>query len=583
MSERWNEIRARTKDRWNDLTEQQRDLWKLGGVAAILCVLAGSGWWLGRPWWQRWQRAQALGQAQTFAAHSDYRNAALALRRALQQGPADPATWREAVRILSEIGSPEVLLAREQLARLTPGETAVKLALAGDALRLERLDTAAATLAQIDTAAQRDAAYFRLAASLALALGRSADVEANLAALVQAAPDDAVARFDYAAVRLWNSDEEKRTAARADLRALTADPAVRIRAAVELLKDAARQHDDRVAHDTMAFLLGRFAPGAVADFDGSAASGWTRLLEALKSAAAGSTDDVAVLARWLADIGQPREALVWIDTLPPATANAPAVADAAAELAAGVGDLDRLEQRLRAGAWGAFSRDALTLAIASRLQHLRYSEAAGRATWTDALTACDDSPSALRAMVRLASAWGDADGIERALVRVIERLPKSDWAYPALRDIYASQRDLPKLWQLHDRWTKQAPEDVGVAATWIVLGCLTNHLTAEAVARAEALHAASPEAEAATVALAAIRWRQGRAQEALGLLRTLPAEAKARPPVALWIGLAAADVGDRAAAGPALQAAWRANLSSEEGALLRAAAAKAKVDLPGAQ
>jgi len=578
MSDRWKSARARAKNRWNDLSEQQRDLWKIGAGGLVLALVLALGWFAGRPWWQRWQRAQAMAQAQSFAAHSDYRNAALALRRALELAPADPATWREAAAVLAEIGSPEVLLAREQLARLAPGDVAVRLALAGDALRLERWDTAEAALAAIGTAAQRDAAFFRLAASLALALGRTDEVEANLARLVQAAPDDPVARFDDAAVRLWNVDEAKRDAARATLKTLTAQPAVRIRAALELLKDAARQRDERRAVEAMTFVLERFAPGAVADFSSPGLPGWQRLVEALK-AAAGSPEDVALLARWFGDLGQPREALVWIDTLAPDLAQSPAVADAAAELAAGVGDLDRLEQRLRAGAWGVWPRDVLTLAIASRLQRLRYTESAGRATWADALAACGDSAPGLRAMVRLASAWGDDDGTERALLQVTERQPRNFWAYAALRDIYAARPDLPKLWQLHDRWVRVAPDDAGLAATWITLGCIVNRLSPEAAARATALHAAEPDARVATIALAAVRWRQGKPRETAALIDRLSAAERAQPAVALWRGLAAADLGDRATARTALLAAWRPGLSPEESGLIRTAAAKARVSL----
>jgi predicted Zn-dependent protease len=259
------------------------------------------------------------------------------------------------------------------------------------------------------------------------------------------------------------------------------------------------------------------------------------------------------------------------------------VADAAAELAAGVGDLDRLEQRLRAGAWGVFPRDALTLAMASRLQRQRYTESAGRATWTDALAACGDSPVGLRALVRLAAAWGDADGTERALVQVVDRQPKSYWAYPALRDIYASQGDLTKLWQLHERWSRQRPDDAGIATTWIVLSCVTNHCTADVVAKAEEWHARLPVSEPATVALAAARWRQSRPREALALLTALSSDAPKRPAVALWIGLAAADVGDRTLAKSALAAAIRSRLSAEEAALVRSAAIKARIDLSDAQ
>jgi hypothetical protein len=561
---------------WNDLSEHQRDLCKIGGTVVLLALLGLAGWQYGRPLWHKWQRTQALGQATEFAGRGDYRNAALALQRVFASGTADPATWREATDVLAQIGSPEVLLARQRLAQLSPHDVSVKLALIGDAMRLDRLDVAMGTLAQIDAASLSEAAYFRLAASLAVAMRRGAEAEANLAKLVEIAPTNALARFEYAAVRVWSLDETKRAEGRAELRRLTADPVVRIRAAVELLKDAARQHDERWAIDVMTFLLERFAPGAAPDFASEGLPGWQQLVEGLKTEAGKRADDAALLARWFADIGQAREALVWMDTLPVETSGAPEVAETAAELAARAGDLDRLEKRLREGAWGVWPRDALTLAIASRLQRLRYTDATGRATWQDALNACRDSLVGLRALVRLASAWQDDEGLERALQTVVERKPTTLWAYTALRGIYSSRSDLPKLLQLHERWVRQEPENVELAAVRVILSCVLNRMSGELVKEAEQLREQNAQATEATVALAAVRWRQNKPEEAISLLDELPEEARGQSWPMFWRALALADLSDKGAALVAIEAVAKTRRSPEESELLRAAEAKAR-------
>lgn len=571
-------MRERLLNFWNELSEHQRDLWKVAAGLVLLVGIGVAGWVYGRPMWQKWQRTQALEQARDFAAHNDYRNAALALRRVFEMGPNDPATWREATNVLAQIGAPEVLLARQRLAQLSPEDTAVKLALIGDALRLDRLDVATATLGKIDEAARADAAYFRLAASLAMAMRRGDEAEANLAQLVQIAPSNPLAQFEYAAVRVWSVDEEKRTAARDELRRLTGDPMVRVRAALELLKDAARQHDERWAIDTMTFLLERFAPGAVADFSSPGLPGWHRLVEALKAAAEANADDAAMLARWFADIGQAREALVWIETLADEIDHAPPVAEAAAELAARVGDLDRLEERLRQGAWGVWSRDAITLAIASRLQRMRYTDANGRATWQDALDACRDSLTGLRALVRLASAWQDSEGLERALQTVVERQPKTLWAYTALRGIYAARLDLQKLWQLHERWVRQEPGNAELAAARVNVSCVLNRVSPEIAKEAERLYEQNPEMNEAKVALAALRWRQNKPAETVSLLNELAQDERTQASAALWRALALADLGDNAARA-AIEDASKMRRAPEENELLRAAEAKARASV----
>ena len=577
----FEDLSHRLKDYWNELDESQRSLRRALLVILLLAVAVVPAWFFGRPTWERWQRRRALEQVRVFSQRNDYRSAALALRRAIEAEPNDPATWQEAARLLSEIGSPDVLTAREQLTRLEPANLGAKLALAADALRFERPDVAQATLAGIDAGARRDEAFFRLTVSLALTLGRADEVEGNLAQLVAAAPNDVVARFDYAAARLWSIDVDKREAARRELEALLSEPAVRVRAAVELLKEAARQAEDRRADEVVMVMMRQFVPGWRGTARDVNMAAWANLLERMKVvAAADGPEATAVLSQWLGDIGQPHETLLWLEGLPPAVRDTLTVKEVAAQLSANVGDLDRLEALLREGAWGGWPRDVLTLAMAAHLQRLRYDEAHGRGTWADAVTAAGDSAPGLRALVRLASAWGQAEDTEAALQALVERAPASVWAYAALQNLYAAQRDLRRLWELHDRWVRQMPLDDQVAERWIVLGCMLNRVGPELAARAEAIHAAQPTDTAATIALGAVRWRQGQPREALGLIASLPAEDRARPTAALWVGLAQADLGNRSLARDALLVAWRVGLSSEEAALIRNAAAKARFELP---
>ena len=569
------EQRRRWKNRWDDLNESQRDALRIAAGALLLAVIGSLVWVFGRPIWQRWQQRHALEQASNFALHSDYRSAALALRRALALAPNDVSAWREASRILAEIGSPEILGAQEQLALLAPENVAFRSALISEALRLNRLDVAQTAWSDLDPQARQDVAFFRLGASLAAALGQEGELERHVEAWVRAAPDDPEARLNLASFRLWSTEEGKQAIGRAELEKLTAVPAVRVRAAVELLKEAARQRDGHHSRELMRRLGEQFYPGRRLDFDSPGLPGWSALIEALKeTAVAQGANDVATIVRWLGDIGRGREALVWIDSLSSELSNDAAVADAAAQISAEVGDLDRLEARLHAGAWGIWPRDVATLAISSRLQRLRYSEANARATWNDALTACGDSFVALRALVRLAGAWQDNESLERALQVVLERHPKSFWAYPALRDIYANRTDLPKLWQLHDQWTRQLPGDDAVAATWITLGGLLNRISPDAAARAEAIYDKDPTQMANVIPFAAVRWRQGRPQDTLDLFAQLSDTDRDRPQVAIWMGLALADLGQIEAARPLLQKAWHRDLSREEQALLRAAGAK---------
>lgn len=575
---------AKMKDYWHWATEGQRDMIRLGVGLVGLILLMVAAFVFGKPWWHRWQHGQALVQAREFAQQRDYRSTLLALRRATELAPDDIGTWKETANYLSELGLPEAVVARQNVAALAPQEIGLRLAVVTEALRFGQTEVAETTAAGINAASRQDVAFHRLAAALAVALGRSQELEEHLAAIVAARPGDEQARFNLTAVRLWSGDVTASTQAQAELETLLDSRPVRIRAALELLKYAARARDPARVDRLVSLLLDRFgAPaGMMHVVVKGEPVGWYAWLDLLKSGAAASgPDDVARVARWLGDIGQARETLLWIEGLPPEARNSTEVASAAADLAAGVDELRRLGSLLRAGAWGAWPEDAITLALASRVQQLRVSKLRSQQTWIDAVTACDDSLVGLRALVRLASWWHDEPGEELALETIIKRRPQALWACDALRVIYARRGDLPKLWQLYDAWTQRVPGDLKVRAEWVRLGCVLGSVSPEMVKQAEDWFEAAPGDPAAMLAWAQVLWRQNRPREALPLLVLMPVEQKDKPAVIFWLALVQADLGQKEAARASLVRALRPDLGKEEKDLLQIAAEKVNLKWEG--
>jgi len=563
----------RVVGRWRDhLTEAQWDAIRTLGIGAGVLVAAAAAYAAGRPLWAKWQNRQALAEARVFAARKDYANLVLALRRATQLEPADLATWQETARQLAEIGSPEAVAAREQAARLAPGDPNLRAALVEEALRFGRYDTAQAALAGFSAAAQREVAYHRLAVALATAQGRELDIERELAALLAVEPGNLNARFTYEARRLWNADPAGAAAARAALAQLQREPSVRIRATIELLAEAARQEDGA----RMVALLGRslalFAPGAPPDFRTAQSSGWDSLLAGMQAAAAaGPPTDAALLGRWLADLGRRPAALAWLKGLPAALRGAPVVADISAELSAEEGDLPGLQSLLAQGAWGVWPDQARGLALDSRRQALRLDSARARASWDEAIRACGDSLTGLRNLGRLAIAWHDAPGAEAAWLAILDRDPGAGWAYAALRASYLARGERAALFALYTRWVAHDPHDDALAADWVCLGCLLDRVSRDLADRAAAL---DPDAAGATAAKAAVLWRAGDSARAAALLSALPASVRAQPRNAFWLAIARADAGPPGEAAAALAAAFRFPRTGEELALLRTAGAK---------
>ena len=550
---------------------------RLGVGLAGLVLLASLALVFGKPSWRHWQHGQALAQAHEFARQRDYRSTLLALRRATELASDDIGTWKEAANYLSELGLPEAVVARQNVAVLAPQDISLRLAVVTEALRFGQTEVAEATVDGINAASRQEVAFHRLAAALAVALGRTQELEEHLAAIVAACPGDDQARFNLTAVRLWGGDETVSTQAQGALEELLKSRPVRIRAALELLKYAARSRDPARVDRLVSVLLDRFgAPeGMMQVVVKGEPVGWYAWLDTLKHNAADSgPDDVARVARWFGDIGQSRETLLWIEGLPPQLRDSMEVASVAADLAASVEELRRLGSLLRAGAWGTWPEDAITLALASRVQQLRLSQLRAQQTWTDAVTACDDSLVGLRALVRLAASWHDEPGEELALETIVQRRPQALWACEALRVIYARRGNIPKLWQLYDGWTQRVPGDLRVRAEWVRLGCILGSISPEMVKQVQDWFGGNPGDPAAMLAWAQVLWQQNRTREALPLLVLLPSEQKDKPGVVFWLALVQADLRQKDAARVSLTRALRPELGKEERNLLQIAAEK---------
>lgn len=557
---------------WRDAMSDGHFAMVRSTVIAVLVLAAGAGVYVaGKPAWNAWRHRRAMSQAMIFAEKQDYRNTLLALKRATELAPLDLATWRAVSERLAELGSPEAIMARENVVRLAPGDMSMRLALVTEALRFGQVDVARMTLDELGEAAQADAAFHRLAAAVAMATGESARLEEHLAALVAAQPEDTTARFNLAAVRLWDADPARQATAVAELEKLTAVRDVRVRASLELLKHAARSGDGNRARRVLDLILDAMgvAPPLRMSYDGSP-PGWNALVQGLQETSEFTGPaDVALVARWLGDVRLRREALAWIDRLPAALRDAPAVLRVNTGLTAEIDDHDRLVPLLWAGGLGPLSADAVWLAIASRVQHLRYQAPRARATWEDAVTACSGSSGALSALARLADIWHDVEGNERALQELLKVQPRLNWVYVALRNSYLARGSTLQLWQLYGVWAAIRPDDPALMQSWLSLGAVLDRLTPDARARAIARAEADGAGPLDLALGAASRWRANELDAAVALLDRVPTESRGRPDIAFWRAVILAQAAGREAeARAAVLQARGPRLSAEENALL---------------
>lgn len=554
---------------WNPLTETQRDVCKIVAGLGVLAPLVMLGLYLAKPRVQRWQRDQALAEARALTAKKDYRNALVAFHRVIDKSPTDVESWKLVADFLSETGSPEVLVARRNLVWLAPDDISLRLGFVLDALRFGDVNGASEVVGGVREGAREEVAFYRMAAALAYAMGRTGEFEANLEELLKRQPGDHNAALDLATLRLWGADAAKAAEARRALVELLREPDVRVRAAVELLKYVARTGTRSDADALVAVLHRIFLNRPPADPIGAGPAmaeppGWLAVTEALKTNAAGSANDAAVLARWMAAIGQPREVLVWIDSLDAKVRRSPLVAAATMELSLMLDDAARLRPLLLDGAWGRASLETVDLAFAARWERKQGKTDDARNTWANALQSANESLPALRVLSRLAVAWGDPEGAQAAMFAVVKRYPTERWAWEALRIEYSRKQDTSKLRALYEKWVASPVANRFIEQDWVVLNFLTGQAAATVFARAEALHEAEPLDPVATLGYALSLRAQKLPREAFIVIDGLVGDDRTNPRALLWRGVLLAELGRRVEARQTLAAVEIARLLPEE-------------------
>lgn len=571
----------KTFDRWAQLPIIQQELFKLLALLLFISVAALGFFLVGRPFWRDWKQQTAIKQARQFAENSDYRNAVLALRRATEQNVSDLETWKIVGDFLAEIGSSEAITARKNAVNLSPNDNSLRLAYVIEALRYGEIPSAKEALEAVREGSNKDIAFHRMAAAVSMALRQTDDLVGHLERILQFDPANAEARFNLAALRIWGEDKKQAEAAVQELRELTApENPMRVRAALEILKFTARTGGRFEVDTVVSFLHTKFCGQAptqnqVRD-NGGQPPGWFALIESLKTAAAKDSFDAAQVARWMASVSMRREALLWIEELPLSMRRGPTVGSVMIELIVTINDLERLRAVLvEGGALGKIEPAVVDLAYAARWQRTHRLEARGRTTWEDAIGASAGSLNALRALLRLADAWGDVEGAETVLRKIVQDYQGERWAIEALRLSYARRRDTEKLHQLYTLWAGRSPNNRAVLRTWVMLSLLLNRATPEVLAAARREYATAPDDLAAVLCRAAALRAQAQPEDALAVLDALPVSDWQRPKVALWRGVLLAETGQKDRARTTLQLAIAdPGLLPEELALLIASANK---------
>jgi hypothetical protein len=399
-------------------------------------------------------------------------------------------------------------------------------------------------------------------------------VDQYFEALAEAMPDDPAAQFNLAALRAWSADTDVASAAAEQLRQLCAQSEVQVRAALQCLQLAAKTGTPAAIDQEVAFLVGTFDPGQrdqpLVKSDPDFPPGWGQLRTLLKAVAARDVSNAALLARWLAEVGMGREALLWLNTQPDDFLASPQLTTTLCDLVAINNGLEPLREFLASGRMGAIPAQTIPLLLASRVQALEFGGQRARPTWEDAVKTSERSLDGLVALVRLADLWRDHAGRNLALRKIVELYPAEYWACQALLIDRAMSDDAEELWQLYQIWAPRVPENQEVQAEWIMLAVILNRVGPEHMARVDQLwtRVADPVDPALVLATVGAVWRSDSAEVAERYMERLPVEAEGDARTLLWRAILSAENDNERTLQYALRTLKRDALLTDESVLL---------------
>jgi Flp pilus assembly protein TadD len=229
-------------------------------------------------------------------------------------------------------------------------------------------------------------------------------------------------------------------------------------------------------------------------------------------------------------------------------------------------DWARLEGFLKGESWNEL--DFLRLAWRSRAAERQNDTLAAAAHWRAAVRAAGDRFGTLAVLLQLADRWQRQQDVEDLLWRIVERFPSQRWALRELDRIYAASGNTRGQNKVYAAMLAMVPTDVSlknnVAATSLLLKI--NLKQAHELAR-EVYEAGKTNAVFVSTYAYSLHV-QGKTDEALRLMQTIPETSLREPAIAVYYAVLLAAAGEREKAGSYFGVAEKAPMLPEERQLL---------------
>jgi tetratricopeptide (TPR) repeat protein len=566
-------FRERGGDFFNAL-EENRSLRRtcLGVLAVIVSLAAASAWLL-----PRWRERSSIQVTRQWLAADKLDRAGESVREMLARAPGRVEAWQVAADYSLRMGQKQKAMAYlHQAAALQPAEAELTLDWAAAAVVAGNLDEAEGALSRLPAETRaRSARVERLSGEVARQRGDLAKARGHFESAVRLGGALAENEIPLAIVLVGIGSVEERRQGSLLLERWRGDPVWGADALRALLADAFGQ-DDRPSMAELAEELLNHLRSERADVLNSllalSKSAPDRFAAALSEIERRWVDDpaaVSELVAWLSGVGQGREAVRWLGTLPRPFAGAPPIVAAWADALRVLGDWPALRAITEKGDWaeGDFLRQAY-LALAER--SVGETEKAER-LWRGLQESSRLNGGRALFLAGVFYTWDwQKEAVELWWVAA-EQPGIAVTALGSLARHYQVQRDADGLYQAFRRLHEIKADDRRITNNYAYFAALTGRNLPMAERLARDNRETVPDEPAYVATHAFVLYSDGRKDAALALLPGFLAAAPDSPALAFTGGLLLASTGRSAEAKGLLEKVDERSLTLREVELLKAA------------
>jgi predicted Zn-dependent protease len=497
--------------------------------------------WGGYNAYSRWQEHQFMREAHVAFDRNDLRWASLAAQRA--------ASWRpdslDACRLLAAISerqkSPQAIDWRRRAVELQPQSVPDLVSLAETAIRFDRRELAASTLARVPKTKQQDAAYQTAAAHLSLAKNDFLGALQHLTEAARLAPNDPDRQLTLAQYELRSDDRARQDHGQKLAMTLTQNRQVRVQALQILLDQAIRGYDSDAALGFARELLAIPDAPFVARLDALTAFGafkdrdFISQLGRVEEEAQRSEDKAVAMIDWMNNHNLALLGVEWARRLPKETLNTIAMHAALADSYVLLRDWTALAESLKNGNWT--SAEFLRLALQAKVARETGDQPGFEKSWSAAVDKAGSDKAQLEVLQKLAVQWHWESRAANVLWLLADNPQTQREALQALYKYYRDNNDTAGLYRVLGRLSQIMPEDPAVQNNLAQISLLLNVEPAKARLAAKQLNEKEPHNAAFASTYAFALYRNGDIPGALKIMKGISPDQLKDPTIAAYYGI----------------------------------------------